>query len=505
MTIDSLLNVPPQPSPQPDLLTEVINGGFCIGCGACALVSPSIQIKENHYGLYQAEVADTHLENRIQLDNMFSPSVNEKAAAVCPFAATIDETQLGKERHSERASFDSRVGYYQKIYAGHVVDGSYRSLGSSGGMMTWVLMRLLEMGKIDGVIHVSSTGEQGNLFEYSLSHSVEDITKNAKSRYYPVQMSDVLNRVKHSKKRYALVGVPCFIKAARLLAKQDRQINESLIYYMAIFCGHLKSKAFAEMIAWQRKVSPSHLTYIDFRVKDHAQPANRYKIEVSTGKRQSSVIRQTRVRDLFGMDWGLGYFKPKACDWCDDIVGEGADLACGDAWLPEFVHQSNGNNVAIVRHPELLELLQAAIKNKELKLTDLSVERLVASQAANYRHRHDGLAFRISEANEKGEWHPIKRIKPIASRQEDSVYSTVQYLELSEKRKQLYRQRERLSEQSHEAFYQAKQRSSLGYFYWRMLPLELSYYYGQGRLVKGGLKSLYAFFRFNWHRFLHRK
>lgn len=473
-------------------LKKVVEGGYCIGCGVCTVLSSEMTIEETPYGLYQAKCSENASLHTINTDAL---TQRDNAAAACPFTATLDETTLGQMRHGDQAHFDPRIGYYQSILAGHVSSGQYRASGSSGGLMTWVLVRLLEMKKIDGVIHVVATGQAGNLFEYQISHSADAVMNGAKSRYYPVQMAEILQKVKQSNKRYALVGVPCFVKAARLLAEQDAQISAALCYYMAIFCGHFKSKAFAEMIAWQRQVSPDQLSQIDFRVKDPKQPANRYKVQVAAQQFSRSCSVETPVRQLFGMDWGLGYFKPKACDWCDDIAGECADLACGDAWLPEFVQQSGGNNVAVVRHPELQALLQSGIDSHHLSLSHLSAEHLVASQAANYRHRHEGLALRLAVAATQKIWHPKKRIPALSPAAQGGIPA---------KRQALYRQREILAEKSHEAFYEAKKRSSLSYFYWRMLPLELRYYYTQGNLIKGGLKSFYTLIQYKLKRLNRR-
>lgn len=446
-------------------LASVIDGGFCIGCGACSVANTDVQMEESTDGLYQARLIAR------------SGGGN---AEVCPFSAKKNENDLGRTLYGVDTHHDSRVGYYRDIYAGHVEQAEFRKNGSSGGLVTWVLGRLFDLGEIDGVIHVGETGQPGELFEYRVSETRADIVGNAKSRYYPVHMDDVVESIRNSSKKYAFVGVPCFVKAIRLLADQDEQVAERIKYCISIFCGHFKTKAFAEMIAWQQHVIPSQLAGINFRVKYEDKPANQYGVQVlRRSNAHNEMLPSMPTRNLYGMDWGLGYFKPKACDWCDDIAGETADLACGDAWLPEFSDDSGGTNIVVVRHKRLAELISEGIREGQLTLTRQTADKVYESQAGNYRHRQEGLAVRVAESESCGEWHPPKRIEA------DSF-------QVSAERARIYKLRGEVAALSHEAFREAKEKSSFLHFYLKMLPLEVRYYFINKRLIKGTGKSVLA-------------
>ena len=57
------------------------------------------------------------------------------------------------------------------------------------------------------------------LFRYRISRTPDELADGAKSRYYPVEMSEVLETIRRVPGRYAVVGVPCFIKAVHLLRR----------------------------------------------------------------------------------------------------------------------------------------------------------------------------------------------------------------------------------------------------------------------------------------------
>src|SRR5206468_11182672 len=98
----------------------------------------------------------------------------------------------------------------------------FRPNGSSGGLTSWVAAELLRTGAVDGIAHVAPTDPAaGGLFAYRISRSLDELSAGAKSRYYPVELSQVLREIRERPGRYAIVGIPCFIKAINLLRRVD--------------------------------------------------------------------------------------------------------------------------------------------------------------------------------------------------------------------------------------------------------------------------------------------
>jgi coenzyme F420 hydrogenase subunit beta len=432
------------------LFETVVKGDYCIGCGACASLPGSpITMELDARGLYAPKVTDDHLDAPDGFD----------VASVCPFAAPVDEDDLAEAAYGDAPHHHAHVGRYQALFAGYVVEEPYRERGSSGGLTSWVLTRLLEEGHVDGVIHVVE-GAGDPLFRFSASMNVPEVLRGAKSRYYPVELSQVIDHVRANPGRYALVGVPCFVKAARLLARHDPQVGAALTHYLAIFCGHLKTTAFAESLAWQMGIQPGSLTSIDFRVKLAGRPAYAYGVRV-TGRERQEV--ELPMAELFGGDWGHGLFKPRACDFCDDIAGEAADAAFGDAWLPEYQADGRGTNIVVVRHPVLRSLLARGVRDGSLHLDAIGVEQVFLSQAGNFRHRREGLSVRLAALERVNAWHPPKRVRAASA------------ASVSPRRRRLYELRSTLSAVSHEAFLEAKRIGDFEHFRSRMAPLMRQY------------------------------
>ncbi|MFO0429197.1 MAG: Coenzyme F420 hydrogenase/dehydrogenase, beta subunit C-terminal domain [Planctomyces sp.] len=438
-----------------ELFRTVVDGGYCIGCGSCAaFAASSIAIELDNYGRFQAT----------RTSNSDSDSALP-VLQVCPFSDKVrNEDQLGQNLFPN-SKYHPSVGHYLSCYVGHVNDPDIRKGGSSGGMGTWVLVELLRRGLIDGVVHVGAAHDHDDdslPFGYRISRTVEQIRQRSKSRYYPVEMSQVLARLRNETGRFAIVGVPCFVKAVRLLCEHDPELNARIVHTIALFCGHLKSARFADFFGWQCGIAPGDLTSVNFRTKLPDRPASNYGITVK-GDRNSDTYTECRPNNEYhGSSWGYGFFKYHACEYCDDVVGETADVSVGDAWLPGYVDDSGGTNVVVVRNAVVHELINSAIASGRLALTEENATTIAQSQDAGLRHRREGLSYRLYVADCANKWRPPTRQKPDADH-------------LSAKKKRVYELRTEIARQSHTAFQQAKEQGSFDVFAHAMQPLLAEY------------------------------
>ena len=159
------------------------------------------------------------------------------------------------------------------------------------------------------------------------------------------------------------------------------------------------------MIA-QFDLDTSIVDSFNFRHKIKGNSATHYGTLIKT-KDGNDLIKLNN--NLFGTNWGLNLFKLKACDYCDDVIGESADISFGDAWLPQYLKDYKGNNIITVRNNNLKNIIEDAIENDELTFDELKPKDMFQSQAGGYRHRREGLQHRLF-LNEKNDvWTPKKR------------------------------------------------------------------------------------------------
>ncbi|MCG7489692.1 Coenzyme F420 hydrogenase/dehydrogenase, beta subunit C-terminal domain [Vibrio sp. Of14-4] len=423
--------------------------------GVSSYIDKRIKIELNSYGLYE-EIVDADISGDISpLVRKVSPYLNSKLS-VCDVARTLFSRY-------ENIKNDVRIGYYQSLFVGYVKEGEYRVNASSGGMGTWIFKELFEKGLIDGVIHVKENPDKksSTLFKYGISKTIEEIKSGAKTKYYPVELSEVLDLVKNCKGKYAIVGIPSFIESIRLLALNDTIIKDRIIFTVGLICGHQKSSKFADYMAWQVGIKPGDLKNIDFRHKLDDARADSYAIKMTgiiDGKTKTIIKSKN---SLSGQNWGLGYFKPLASDFTDDVFNETADIVVGDAWLPEYQNDSNGNNIVIIRNPIINDIVTEAISEGRLIMNDVDSDTIFKSQAAHFRHTFDELSYRKYKKDNNNLWYPINRVN--AENEISFFRGKVQDIRME------------ISSKSHEYFKMAVDRDDLSFFENKMKILNNKY------------------------------
>lgn len=424
----------------------VVREGLCVGCGACSVITEGrIKMMRNELNYMQADLTDVDRQDI------------ERGSTVCPFSSRCkNESELAQSRFSDVPNFDSRIGYYRELFAGRIKDDAALLKSSSGGMTSWLLVALMQSKLIDGVIHLGAVSRQGagdDLFQFRVSRTVDEVLASRKSQYYSASFDQALLQIRGDGRRYAVVGVPCYIRGARALAESDAIYQSQLKYFVALVCGHMKSGSFAELLAWQVGVAPTELAAIDFRVKNPKADAGGYHVAAVS---VDGLNRgQATTRELFGGNWGHAVFQLKACDFCDDIFGETADVCLGDAWIERYAGNWRGTNIVVVRDALISKLIETD-SGLELALDAVSEDDVVRSQDGNFRHRWDGLSVRLKDRLSAGLWVPDKRIKA-GSRDVPLL------------RRMLVRVRRKMSDVSHRRFLEAKKSDDAKRFYRSMM------------------------------------
>ncbi len=386
----------------PDVISTIVKNDLCIGCGACAAVCP-----------------DSVLEMRFNTFGEYNPFKDKECVKecgvclkVCPFADGNDnEDTLGKALYGPVPGIfhTKETGYYLDCFVGNAPDT--RSQGSSGGMATWLLSTLLRKNIVDYVIAVVPNNNPEKLFSFTVLTEAHSVPGASGSAYYPVELSGVLREIKNNPGRYAIIGLPCFIKAIRLAAQKNRCLSERITVTLGLVCGQLKSRQYTEYLAALSGVTPP-LEKVHYRGKSPDRPASNYYFSCTNAQGDTGrIFWDEGVAEA----WTNRWFTLNACNYCDDVFAECADVTFMDAWLPEYVKDYRGSSLVLVRSPLLQTMITEGGRSKEIILETIPIQKAVESQAGGIAGKHSDLGYRLFTSKNAGCVTPHKRIEPSGS------------------------------------------------------------------------------------------
>ncbi len=446
---------------------SVVSADLCIGCGLCAGVCPSqvLEMRFNQYGEYIP----------VEYRQGCLPKC-DLCLRTCPFWDQQDDNEdtLASQAFNALPHIQktSETGYYLAAFAGYSLREEQRLSAASGGLATWFLKSLLETGIVDRVACVMPNADPEKLFKFSVLSDPNAVLQSGKSCYYPVELSNVIREIIHTEARYAVIALPCYLKGIRLAMRKNRQLRRRIKVLAGLVCGQTKSKFFAEYLCALGGGTPALMTRATFRVKDLNRPANDFGFRFEC---RGGAVDHGTVFWLEGMDkaWMRGYFKPNACNYCDDIFAEVADVVFMDAWLERYIREPQGTNLVLIRNPEILHIFEQGQRHGSIHLECVSIEDVITSQQGVISVKRSGLAERLRMA-EFLRFHsiPRKRVDPIH----------VSYYHLC----QLWLQRQ-LILQSKRAFSRQRERNGLARFERRMFPILFALKvlsYVQGRVTR---------------------
>jgi hypothetical protein len=212
--------------------------------------------------------------------------------------------------------------------------------------------------------------------------------------------------------RYAITGLPCLIKGIRLAQRNNRRLRERIVATVGLVCGQTKSRFFVEYLTALGGGDPDQLRQVRFRLKDPTRTAQDYGFGFSwqspNGIQDGAIFWTEGIREA----WTHGLFKPNACNFCDDVYAETADVVFMDAWLPGYAEDYRGHTIVLNRSATFQPIWEQAVHNPDVDLQPMAITDVIKSQRAPTYDKRTGMQYRAWLAQQAGRWFPQKRFAP---------------------------------------------------------------------------------------------
>jgi len=335
-----------------NLIDEVQKPGYCHHCGGCVTFCTSVNyaaLVQNEQGLPQYSDHSKCIECGL-------------CYAICP---EIDEIE---EDTRELVSWSQPMGRVLETHIARAKESTIVEKATDGGVVTGILLQLLDRGHIDGAIVTRQIGpfmreprlattpeeiKEAAGFYFDSSHGMKHLGKDY-STYSP-SVQEFRPMVQKGLRRVAMVGTPCQIKAVRRMEALSVVPSDSIKFTLGLFC----SGNFMFGEEERKKIEKiANFSWDDMKkvnVKD------KLMIHLKSGK-----IIELSLNEL-------DFMKRYACQFCSDYSAEFADISFGGIGAEE------GWTTVITRTPAGRKIFADARKNTLEVQDDPSHEKTTAA------------------------------------------------------------------------------------------------------------------------------
>jgi coenzyme F420 hydrogenase subunit beta len=368
-------------------LATIIDGGLCHRCGTCIGICPTGVLGLDSEGYPEAQ-------------NLSQCTDCDLCVKVCPG----DEFDF-KEHHQRvfgtPGEPESTHGHFIESAVVHATDSDIQERSTSGGLVTALLLYLLERKEIDGAVVIVSDGDVLWKGKPIIARTREELLSAMKSKYAIAPTNSVFSEIREIPGRYALVGLPCqihgFVKAAAL----DERLKERVVLTIGLFC-HAAIEHEAFRVLWDSlgERTKGAVKFISRIGKHPGTPYLMYNdgslYPVYFGDKRG--YRPTSI-EMINILYRL--YTPARCLTCFDASAEFADIAVGDPWMapPEDgVDFYKGWSFALIRSARAQALCKQMTEEKVLTTVPVT--------------RNEALRCNTLMANEK-RWRAFRVIETL--------------------------------------------------------------------------------------------
>src|SRR4051812_2269931 len=243
MTEDAPLKAARWTAQWKELYAEVIDSGLCTGCAACVIVCPHAVIGYDH---------DEGKYKPYQLDGLGPDNCShgEKGCTSCTRACPRFrswETEADEHLFARTRERDQLSGVYQDVLLTRASEEHIHEVGQDGGLVSAMLIWLLDNDYIDGALTSFLDGDAGDWkAKPGVATNREEVLASAGSRYtYSANTLAVKEAQERGLSRLALVGMSC--QSSTLPIMWHRRVGKAakpFLFNIGLLC----SKTFDDSI-----------------------------------------------------------------------------------------------------------------------------------------------------------------------------------------------------------------------------------------------------------------
>lgn len=342
-------------------------------CGLCVGVLPEkLAFAETPQGLLPQLTK--------QLDDADAEALNT-AWACCPGRGVpyhhVNEF-LGRTAHP-------LLGAFEETYVGHSGNKTVRERGASGGILSSVLIHLLETKRVTAAIVLQQGAHTPEQAAPVFARTADEVLAAAQSVYAVTPTLTVLEQIDPAAGPYAMVVLPEQAAALRMLQAAGDPRALAIKYVFGPYAGtnmyHGSVRGFLRGQGVGNDVAISKLQWRAGEWPGYLQ------VDTADGR--------TFKAEKFYYNYLIPFFISRNCQIIPDFTNELTDLSVGDAWAPTYEKQRGGHAVVVPRTAEVQSILQEMVEQEKLVLNAVSVEKALSMHGHMLDFKKRGAFIRL--------------------------------------------------------------------------------------------------------------
>ncbi|RMD86401.1 MAG: 4Fe-4S dicluster domain-containing protein [Candidatus Dadabacteria bacterium] len=342
-------------------LAKIVSDGLCHRCGSCIGICPT-------------EVLRTDSKEYPVVSNLSACTDCGLCAKVCP-GDEFNVIDHYKKMFGTEPDLKDTHGIFKRAVLGYSPDNKLRRNSTSGGIITALLVHMLESGQIDGAVVTGSDEKTLWKGEPKIARTKADILAATKSKYAISPTNVVIAEILKHEGKYAFVGLPCQIHGILKAASLNKKLKERVAITIGLIC-HAAVDHEAFEVIWDSLGGrvKSAKRFISRVGKHPGTPA----LELENGEMCPVYFPEKKGYRPSSMEMiNILYrlYTPMRCTTCFDAMAEFADIAVGDPWMPppeKDIDFYQGWSFALARTARGDEILKKAIADGAIVARDIT-------------------------------------------------------------------------------------------------------------------------------------
>jgi coenzyme F420 hydrogenase subunit beta len=347
-------------------IQDVIRHGLCNRCGSCVGLTAGKIVFSDREGRYLPKILQS-----------LSGEEHDLVWAAC--------SGKGFDFPRQKVSVFGDPKGVRKRTVGFSTDPAIRLNSASGGVISSILIWLLEKKKIDGAVVMGMSKEKPWLTQPFIATTREGVLQAAQSKYIISSVNEILPEMERFEGNLAYVGLPGQVQSIRLLQQINHPSVRNVRYIFGPFYGN--TLHFSSVKSFLRS----------FGVKDHRLISKLYFRYGEWPGKMRVELADGRVFELpkFHANYLIPFHILKNSLLCTDLANEFTDISGGDAWAPVYEERGKGFSLVIARSEQGERILEEMVKEGRLVLDPISHEDTMEMHSHGYDLKKRGTFIRM--------------------------------------------------------------------------------------------------------------